>query len=371
MSDEHRPARRLQVFVSSTYTDLVEERQAAVAAILKAGHIPAGMELFTAGDRSQLKTIERWIDESDVYLLVLGGRYGSIEPISGLSYTELEYDYAISQEKSSFAVVIHEDALEKKARRVGTHVLEKENQGLLKKFRARVLTKISAFFRDCKDIKISVHESLARYTNNPQLVGWVSGTELRDQLRLREEVTSLRRATAALTKEVSSLEAKLEFNISDPNLDEFLRVVNVFQVEFANLLRRVPTGSVESADQGSRIDATFLNRPRKGDCDINIRSGQNVNIPVGEATRADPRKASNITLGRSGSGICIVADGRISPSELVKLIGNGGGKALRLRVTMSDPERTVELNLGKNFEVTPEQIRLIRALPGVSQVLSF
>lgn len=65
--------KKLQVFVSSTYTDLKEERQAAVEAILDAGHIPAGMELFKAGNESQLKTIYKWIDESDVYMLILGG----------------------------------------------------------------------------------------------------------------------------------------------------------------------------------------------------------------------------------------------------------------------------------------------------------
>jgi hypothetical protein len=88
--------RKLQVFISSTYSDLKEERQAAVEAILKAGHIPAGMELFTAGDKSQMATIERWIDESDVFMLILAGRYGSIEPTTGLSYVELEYDYAVA-----------------------------------------------------------------------------------------------------------------------------------------------------------------------------------------------------------------------------------------------------------------------------------
>lgn len=67
--------KKLQVFVSSTYTDLIEERQAAVEAILDAGHIPAGMELFKAGNESQLKTIYKWIDQSDVYMLILGGRY--------------------------------------------------------------------------------------------------------------------------------------------------------------------------------------------------------------------------------------------------------------------------------------------------------
>ncbi|WP_051007944.1 DUF4062 domain-containing protein [Psychroflexus torquis] len=67
--------KKLQVFISSTFIDLIEERQAAVQAVLSCGHIPAGMELFTAGDESQMKVIKRWIEESDVYLLILGGRY--------------------------------------------------------------------------------------------------------------------------------------------------------------------------------------------------------------------------------------------------------------------------------------------------------
>jgi len=64
--------RKLRVFVSSTYEDLREERQAAVEAILKAGHIPAGMELFTAGSKSQFEVIKHWIDELDVFMLILG-----------------------------------------------------------------------------------------------------------------------------------------------------------------------------------------------------------------------------------------------------------------------------------------------------------
>jgi hypothetical protein len=76
------------------------ERQAAVEAILRAGHIPAGMELFAAGDESQLETIRRWIDDSDVFMLILGGRYGSIEPKSGKSYLQLEYEYAADPQEA-------------------------------------------------------------------------------------------------------------------------------------------------------------------------------------------------------------------------------------------------------------------------------
>jgi len=97
--------KKLQVFVSSTYTDMHEERQAAVEAILTAGHIPAGMELFTAGDQSQMQVIKRWIDESDVYLLILGGRYGSLEQKSQKSYIHLIGKYLSSLRKLDYVLV--------------------------------------------------------------------------------------------------------------------------------------------------------------------------------------------------------------------------------------------------------------------------
>src|SRR6476646_5668112 len=117
--------KRLQVFVSSTFSDLREERQAAVEAILSAGHIPAGMELFAAGDESQMEVIKQWIDESDVYLLILAARYGSIEPKTGKSYTQLEYEYALDQGKPLFACILNEKALELRVKTKGLEMIDK------------------------------------------------------------------------------------------------------------------------------------------------------------------------------------------------------------------------------------------------------
>ena len=69
--------KKMQIFVSSTYEDLKDERQKMVEAILDAGHIPAGMEIF-GGAGTVIGAIKRWIDESDIYFLLLGGMYGSI-----------------------------------------------------------------------------------------------------------------------------------------------------------------------------------------------------------------------------------------------------------------------------------------------------
>lgn len=86
--------RRYQVFISSTYADLHKEREGVAWEILKARHIPAGMENFPATDDRGWRIIQRTIDDSDYYVLIVGGRYGSIDAETGLSWTEREYDYA-------------------------------------------------------------------------------------------------------------------------------------------------------------------------------------------------------------------------------------------------------------------------------------
>src|SRR5689334_13839929 len=99
--------KKYQVFISSTYTDLVPERNELIKAILDLGHIPAGMELFGAADEEQFQYIKRVIDECDYYVLIIGGRYGSAAP-DRVSYTEKEFDYAVSSGKTVLAF-IHED----------------------------------------------------------------------------------------------------------------------------------------------------------------------------------------------------------------------------------------------------------------------
>lgn len=195
--------KRLQVFVSSTYTDLVHERQAAVEAILTAGHIPAGMELFTSGDESQMEVINQWIDESDVYLLILGGRYGSVEPKSGKSYTQIEYDYAVARGKPLFACVIKDAALEGRVRMHGSSVIETAHAQQLKDFRALVLTKMVRFWEDAKDIKISVGETLAHFARRDELPGWVRASHEANMPALADEIARLSKENAQLRSQIA------------------------------------------------------------------------------------------------------------------------------------------------------------------------
>jgi hypothetical protein len=197
--------KKLQVFISSTYSDLHEERQAAVEAILTAGHIPAGMELFAAGDESQMNVIKRWIDESDVYMLILGGRYGSIEPKSQKSYIELEYQYAVEKGKPLFAVVINEEYLEKKVKKFGSSVLEKDHPDKLREFRSLVCSKMVRFWSDPKDIKLSIMETMAEFSNRQDLIGWISGNETVNTGMVAEEIAELIKENKELREKLDNL----------------------------------------------------------------------------------------------------------------------------------------------------------------------
>ena len=94
------------MFISSTYSDLKDERDRVFQTLLGMDCMPAGMELFPALDEEQLKFIKRIIDDCDYYILIIGGRYGSVSP-EGVSYTEKEYQYAI-EKKIPVLAFLHE-----------------------------------------------------------------------------------------------------------------------------------------------------------------------------------------------------------------------------------------------------------------------
>lgn len=241
--------KKLQVFVSSTYEDLIEERQSAVQAILNAGHIPAGMELFTAGDESQKDTIKKWINESDVYLLILGGRYGTLDRSTGKSYTQWEYEYAGSVGKPRFAVVIKEDALEEKVKSGGTKMMEKENPSLYKEFRAEVLSKVCKFYNDKRDIQLAIFQKLVEYTGDENLVGWVYGKDVPNVSVLSTENAKLR---------IENDKLRVEIERFKKNKKESLQINDVNYDELKSMLRSKKIIIPKSLTKGKEIETDVL-----------------------------------------------------------------------------------------------------------------
>ena len=86
--------KRYQIFISSTYEDLVEERERVIRAVLLNDCFPACMEFFPAVGMPPISLIQRVLKECDYYILIIGDRYGSIYE-DGMSFSEKEYNTAV------------------------------------------------------------------------------------------------------------------------------------------------------------------------------------------------------------------------------------------------------------------------------------
>ncbi|HCT94202.1 MAG: hypothetical protein A2X19_08900 [Bacteroidetes bacterium GWE2_39_28] len=84
-----------KIFISSTYLDLVEYRQGVWKLLNQYNVKILGMESFGARKSNVLETCVNEVKRSDIFLCIIGMKYGSIEESSTKSYTQLEYEKAL------------------------------------------------------------------------------------------------------------------------------------------------------------------------------------------------------------------------------------------------------------------------------------
>jgi len=173
--------KRYHVFISSTYKDLYEERWEVAKVLLSHGCFVSGMEYFPSTGDEQFEYIKEVIDECDYYILILGGRYGSLAP-DGVGYTEKEYNYAIEKGMKPIAFVFDKPNDLSPDKRENDPIL----YGKFCAFRERVLGKLSSFWDDMNVLKVRVSESIARATKRTPAIGWVRGSNVNTEELLYE-----------------------------------------------------------------------------------------------------------------------------------------------------------------------------------------
>lgn len=101
---------RKTVFISSTFVDLKEERKKVWDNLEKFDVTVKGMEQFGARTTNPLATCISEVEQSDIYVGIIGMRYGSEEPNTGKSYSQLEYEKAVEQNKEILIYLIDEES---------------------------------------------------------------------------------------------------------------------------------------------------------------------------------------------------------------------------------------------------------------------
>ena len=205
--------KRYQVFISSTYSDLKEERSKVMQTIMSLDCIPAGMELFPAIDAEQFEFIKKIIDDCDYYVLIIGGRYGSISD-DGISYTEKEYNYAISKNIHVLAF-LHEDIKKLTFEKSESNP---ENRNKLEVFREKVSNgRLVQFWNNADELNGKVAVSLMKTIKMYPAIGWVRAN-LQSNTESLQEINTLRKKIETLEIEKTELLEQYKFSSKITNI---------------------------------------------------------------------------------------------------------------------------------------------------------
>lgn len=193
--------KKYTVFVSSTYEDLIKERQEVMHALLEIDCIPCGMELFPADDDEQFDFIKDIIDDCDYYILILAGRYGSKNK-DGISYTELEFRYAMDRGIPIISF-LHKDINLIASGKCEKSVSSKKK---LQEFRTLAQKKLCKYWETADELSGIVSRSMIQMIKRHPAVGWVRANQISTEeslekiVQLYEENTELKGTINDLTQ---------------------------------------------------------------------------------------------------------------------------------------------------------------------------
>ena len=168
--------KKYQVFVSSTYKDLKEERSGVITAVLGIGCIPVAMEQFPAAPVSQWDYIKNLIDESDYVVLIVAGCYGTEDRIDKKSFTEKEFDYAKSIGKPVLPFLVLNPEELKVSKSENTESKRKK----LREFREKVENSgcLVNYYSSVDDLKYKVAVSVTSCIISKPGIGWVRADQV-------------------------------------------------------------------------------------------------------------------------------------------------------------------------------------------------
>ncbi|WP_179321152.1 DUF4062 domain-containing protein [Winogradskyella helgolandensis] len=193
--------KRYQVFISSTYTDLKDERSKVIQTVMEMDCIPAGMEIFPALDEEQFNFIKRVIDDCDYYILIIGGRYGSLSD-DGLSYTEKEFDYALEKNIKIIAL-LHQNPEQIPVEKSD---IKPELRQKLEDFREKASTgRLVKFWNKAEDLPGLVALSLSKTIKTYPAIGWVRSNTVGNN-EILSEINELRKENNKLKEDIEQAE---------------------------------------------------------------------------------------------------------------------------------------------------------------------
>lgn len=235
--------KKYQIFISSTYEDLIEERKAVQETILSMYQIPIGMEMFSADDDEQWEIIKETIDSSDYYVVIIGHKYGSLTK-EGISYTRKEYEYARSIGVPTLGFIIDSnvpvkpDYLE----------VDQNKRQKLGEFVELVKQKPVEWWENKADLSRKVAVALQKQIFKGKRPGWIRADKFNIE-ETQNELIQLSRRNRELEEENKVLKGQLT--------NRMPKIVVTLSVKKNEILKAIP------ADERKRIESDIRRSYRR------------------------------------------------------------------------------------------------------------
>lgn len=207
----------VSVFVSSTFSDLQPYRSAVRDALHRLGSVVRGMEFFGALPDTPRDECLRIVSSCQIYVGIVGMRYGSVDAESGKSFTHLEYEEAIRSKLPSLIYLVDEE----RQPILPKHIDFGEAAQKLQDLKNLLKTKhVVSFFTSPEDLAVRVSQDL------PQLVQRM-GSHV-DTSALEKVVASLPRVDWITPERFAFLKRELGGRASIVPSDALLKEVMEF-----------------------------------------------------------------------------------------------------------------------------------------------
>jgi hypothetical protein len=179
------------VFVCSTYSDLSQEREGVLDAIRRLKLQHDSMEFFGARADQPIETCLQEVRASDVLVIIVGHRYGSIVPEVGISYSEAEYSEGYELKKPCLVYLRDDNVpiLPKHMER------DPDKMKLLERWKKTLQSRHTvATFQDGSHLSVQVAADLARTIQDLQEV-----SKARAAAQTEKDTTLLTEVSAIIT----------------------------------------------------------------------------------------------------------------------------------------------------------------------------
>lgn len=161
------------------------------------------------------------IDDCDYYILVIAGRYGSLGP-GGLSYTEMEYRYALEKDKPIIAF-LHKNPDDISA---GKTEDNKEGREKLQKFKEFSQQKLIKYWATPMELGSIVSRSIVQLIKTNPAVVWIRADAVSDD-GVAKEILKLKNPIEDLKNELKQVKS-----VAPEGSEKFAQESDEFNIDF-------------------------------------------------------------------------------------------------------------------------------------------